>query len=120
MLKDDGTMTTEFINATLYTDPQEDLVDGETPAYYYIDKAELEAGDVLIASDSQTKYTVQETENLKGVYRLNLGYAVFCPIRVEDQNEEFTIIASGTSRGIDMYDYIAADASTVQENQIME
>lgn len=120
VLKDDGTMTTEFVDATLYTDPQEDLVDGETPVYYYIDKADLEAGDVLIASDSQTKYTVQETENLKGVYRLNLGYAVFCPIRVEDQNEEFTIIASGTSRGIDMYDYIAADASTVQENQIME
>lgn len=119
VLKDDGTMTTEFVSVTFYTDPEEQLADGETRSYYYVDLSQLEAGDVLVAQDSQTKFTVRDTVSLKGVYRLNVGYAVFCPINVLDQNDEFTIIASGTSYGVSQYDYIAADASAVVENQIM-
>ena len=120
VLKSDGTMTTEFVSVTLYRDPQEETADGELPSYYYVDMSELEAGDVLVAADSQSRFTVRDTGSLKGVYRLNLGYAVFRPIEILDQNDEFTIIADGTSYGVDRYDYIAADASAVVENQIME
>ena len=113
-------MTTEFVSVTLYRDPHEETADGELPSYYYVDMSELEAGDVLVAADSQSRFTVRDTGSLKGVYRLNLGYAVFRPIEILDQNDEFTIIADGTSYGVDRYDYIAADASAVVENQIME
>lgn len=120
VLKEDGTMTTEFMELTMYADPQEELEEGESPAFYYVDMSKLEPGDVLVAENSQTKYTVRDTGKLKGVYRLNLGYAVFCPIELIDQNDEYTIIATGTAYGVDRYDQIAADASAVVENQIMK
>lgn len=117
---DDGSVSTEFTALTLYTDPQEEPEEGEDPSCYYADTEDLQAGDVLIAPDSQNKYTVKDTETLKGVYNINQGYAVFRLICVLDQNDEFTIIKEGTSSGIDLYDYIVADASAVEENQIME
>lgn len=120
VIQDDGTISTEFVAVSMYTDPQEDLKEGEQPSCYYVDQKNLKAGDILVAPDSQKKYTVKETGVLKGVYSINQGYTVFRLICVRDQNEEFTIIEEGTSAGIDLYDYIAADASDVEENQIME
>lgn len=117
---DNGSISTEFVSLTLYTDPQEELDEGEKPACYYVDTSELNAGDVLVVPDSQSKYTVKDTETLKGVFNINQGYAVFRLICVLDQNDEFTIVEEGTSSGIDLYDYIVADASAVEENQIME
>lgn len=120
VVQSDGTVSTEFIALSLYTDPQEELKEGEMPSCYYADQNKLKAGDVLVAPDSQNRYTVKDTGTLRGVYNLNQGYAVFRLICVKDQNDEFTVIEEGTVSGVDLYDYIAADASTVKENQIME
>ena len=119
VLKSDGTMTTEFVSVTLYRDPQEETADGELPSYYYVDMSELEAGDVLVAADSQSRFTVRDTGSLKGVYRLNLGYAVFRPIEILDQNEEYAIVSKNTSYGLSLYDHIVRNADSVNEEEIL-
>ena len=116
---DDGTKTTEFVSASLYakSEPEEDE-GGE--AVYYVDKSAFEEGDVLVATDSDSKYTIGPVGTLEGVYSVNRGYAVFRKINIIDQNSEYCIVEEGTDYGISMYDYIALNGSSVKENQIVQ
>lgn len=116
---DDGTKSTEFVSASLYakSEPEED---GDGEAVYYVDKSVFNEGDVLVATDSDSKYTIGPVGTLEGVYSLNRGYAVFRKINIIDQNSEYCIVEEGTDYGISMYDYIALDGSSVKENQIVQ
>ncbi len=91
----------------------------ETEDSYYIDAAEITRGDVAIKPDSNERYTLNHTETLEGVYNINKGYAVFKRIEKLFENEEYTIVKSGTSYGISLYDHIALDSSAVKENEII-
>ncbi len=112
-----GNETTEFLSPTCYEDKE--IPEGSGTYYYYVDMDSLQEGDVLIKPDSMERYTVGTTDSLQGVYCINKGYTVFRKVEIIDQNEEYAIVQSGTTYGIEQYDYIVRDSSTVNESDIL-
>ena len=110
LVKDSASGNINFIATALYY---------ETDDAYYIDEEEITAGTVLQRPDSNETYTVGETATLKGVYNINKGYAVFKQINILYQNEEYSIVETGTSYGIALYDHIALDGTKVNENDLI-
>lgn len=107
----EGKETMEFTDVTVFH---------ETEDAYYIDGSDLEKGDVINKPDSGETMTLEATATLQGVYNINKGYAVFRKVEILFQNEEYTIVNTGTSYGLSLYDHIALDASTIKENQIVQ
>lgn len=92
----------------------------ETDDYYYIDNELLQRGDRLVKANSNDEYVVgADTGKLKGVYNVNKGYAVFKQIEILYQNDDYSIIKTGTSYGISMYDHIVLQGDEVEENTII-
>lgn len=109
---DDGKKYTEFIAPTIYY---------ETDDFYYIDSEDVSAEDYILKSDSNATYTIgSNTAMLKGVYNINKGYAVFKQIDLLYQNEEYSIVRTGTTYGIALYDHIALDGSKIKENDLVK
>lgn len=108
--KEDGTPTTEFIETTVYN-----VEEGE----YYLDDSTLRLGDRLIKPDSTDTYTISKQGSLIGVYNINKGYADFKQIVILYQNEEYAIVQSNTNYGLNVYDYIVLNASTVNEDDFI-
>ncbi len=92
-----------------------------TEDYYYVDKDEVPDGTILQKPNSTDTYTVgKETATLPGVYNINKGYAVFKQIDVLYKNEEYSIVKTGTTYGISLYDHIALNGAKVKENQLIQ
>ena len=109
----DGSASIVFVPTTLYNS-----VDG----YYYIeisDQSEIKAGDYLVKPGSSDRFQVGQTAALDGVYNINRGYTVFRQLEILNSNEEYYIVAKGTSYGLSVYDHIVLDASTVTEGAII-
>lgn len=87
---------------------------------YYIDEAEIPAGSVIQKPDSSETYTVSDTNSLKGVYNINKGYAIFKQIDILFQNDEYSVVRTGTSYGIALYDHIALQGSKVSEDDLIQ
>ncbi len=105
-----GAETAEFVSADVY------YVDEETGNYCIAGEG-LMRGVVLQKPDSADRYMVSDTVERDGVYNVNKGYAVFKLIDVISSNGEYTIVASGTSYGLAMYDRIALDGSSIEEGE---
>lgn len=91
-----------------------------TDDYYYIDSESVSAGAIILKPDSSDTYIIgTNTDSLVGVYNINKGYAVFKQINILYQNEEYAIVETKTSYGISLYDHIALDATSVNENQLI-
>ena len=56
---------------------------------------------------------------LIGVYNINKGYADFKQINILYKNDEYSIVESGTTYGLSVYDYIVLDAESVNENDFI-
>jgi hypothetical protein len=102
-----GKETSEIVDVTIYN---------ETETVYYLDTDTLRSGDILILTDSNQRYTVSKTDSLSGVYNINKGYADFRQISILYQNEEYSIVRSNTIYGLNVYDYIVLDSTTVDAN----
>lgn len=107
---ENGTRTTEYVEVEVYS-----LVDGE----YYIDAGILQSGNHLYKPDSQETYTVSKRATLIGVYNMNKGYADFRQIEILYKNEEYAIVRSNTAYGLNVYDLIVQDASSVTVDQFI-
>ena len=105
-----GEHTDTFAAQTIYFSTEYD---------YYVDSENLKDGDVILKPNSKETYTVHKTASLDGIYCINKGYAVFRDIDVIYQNEEYSIIRSGTKYGVNMYDHIALDGSSIAENALI-
>ncbi len=101
-----GNETSEFVNVSVYS---------ETDTQYYLDTDVLRSGDTLIMLDSNQRYTVSMTDTLIGVYNINKGYADFREISILYQNDEYAIVKSNTTYGLNVYDYIVLDSSTIDD-----
>lgn len=108
--KEDGTLSAEEIELTVYN---------ETETDYYVSDASLRIGDYLISQDSGEKYAVSKKATLIGVYNMNKGYADFRQIIILYQNEEYAIVKSNTEYGLNAYDYIVLDASSVTDDALI-
>ena len=92
----------------------------ETDDFYYIDDETVSAGDVVVKNNSSGTYTIgSDVDKLTGVYNINKGYAVFKQIDILTQNNKYTIVDTGTSYGVALYDHIALDGSKIKENQLV-
>jgi len=107
---EDGSVSTEFVATTIYNVTQEE---------YYVDDSTLRIGDYIIKPDSNDKYAISKKASLIGVYNINKGYADFKQINILYQNKEYSIVESNTQYGLNVYDYIVLDASTVNEDDFI-
>ena len=107
---ENGNATTEFVETTIY-----DATDTE----YYLDDSVLHAGSYIIKPESTEKHAVSKTGSLIGVYNINKGYADFKQVSILYQTEEYAIVKSNTVYGLNVYDYIVLDASTVNDNEFI-
>ena len=83
---------------------------------YYIDRSSVTDGELVKLTETNATYTIgTDTEILKGVYNINKGYAVFRIINIVTQTDEYAIADMDSK--ISLYDYIALDASKVEEGQ---
>ncbi len=109
---EDGSISSEMLEVDLYNFDEE-------AKEYYLDSSILNTGDILYKLDSQETFTVSRRATLIGVYNMNKGYADFKQINILYQNEEYAIVKSNTRYGLNVYDYIALDASTVSDDQFI-
>ena len=107
---ENGNATTKFVETNIYD---------ETETEYYLDDSVLRAGNYLLKPDSADKYAVSKTGSLIGVYNINKGYADFKQVSILYQNDEYSIVKSNTSYGLNVYDYIVLDAATVHDNEFI-
>ena len=110
--RDNGDISSEFVEAGVYSYDENEGV-------YYMDTSVLKAGDVLYKTDSQETYTVSKRATLIGVYNVNKGYADFKQINILYQNDEYSIVKANTTYGLNVYDYIVLDGSSVSDDQII-
>ncbi len=107
---EDGSVSTEFVEATIYNSTDED---------YYIDTSLFEIGDNVIMPDSTEKYAISKKATLIGVYNINKGYADFKQITILNQNEEYAIVKSNTEYGLSVYDHIVLKGNSVNEDDFI-
>lgn len=107
---DDGTSSSEEITIETYAKKED---------YYYVDDTQLKAGDYLLKELSNSEYPVSTKGELVGVYNMNKGYADFKEINILYQNEEYSIVQPHTEYGLNVYDYIVLDSSTINENDFV-
>lgn len=109
---DNGDISSKLYEISLYSYDEEA---GE----YYVDASILDAENVLLKEDGQETFVVSKRATLTGVYNLNNGYADFRQINILSQNEEYAIVKANTRYGLNVYDYIALNAETVQDDQFI-
>lgn len=110
---EDGTISSERLDVEVYN------YSSETQEYY-LDSSILNAGDILYKLDGQETYIVSKRATLIGVYNMNKGYADFKQINILYQNDEYAIVKSNTKYGLNVYDYIVLDASSVTDDQFIQ
>lgn len=107
---EDGTITTQFVDATIYN-----IQNGEC----YVDENVFHAGDNIVMPETGERYPVSKQASLIGVYNINKGYADFKQITILAQNDEYAIVKSNTDYGLSVYDHIVLKGDTVTENDFI-
>lgn len=107
---EDGSVTTEFIETTIYSESDTD---------YYVDTSTLRIGDYICMPDSTEKYPISKVGTLVGVYNINKGYADFKEITVLYSNDEYSIVKSNTTYGLSVYDHIVLEAESIQDDDFI-
>jgi len=105
-----GKESAEFVSINAYA---------ETDDSYYVSQDNLSVGDTIQMPDSSEQYSLKDTAKRKGVYNMDKGYAIFRQIEVISDNEEYSVVQSGTKFGISLYDHIALNGSEVQEGDFL-
>lgn len=93
----------------------------------YVKTDQFEKGDVIMLPESgessdessRTKYTLDKTMPLPGVYNVNKGYAEFKEVNILCESDEYYIVKEGSTYGLSNYDFIALDGSEIQDNEIV-
>ena len=107
---EEGNSSISFITPTVYY---------KTDEYCYVAKDLITDGDIIVLSDSNTRYQIGATSIVQGVYQINSGYTIFKRIEILDETSDYYIVAEGVSGGIVVYDHIVLDGSTVDESEIV-
>ena len=107
---EEGEATTVFVEASIYNETEEE---------FYLDGASLRIGEYIVMPETSEKYALSKRGSLIGVYNINKGYADFKQINILYNNDEYSIVQSNTSYGLNVYDYIVLDATTVSEDELI-
>ncbi|MDI9242612.1 HlyD family efflux transporter periplasmic adaptor subunit [Fusibacillus kribbianus] len=121
----DGTVTTEFVEADILRITDEDekqaaeAAGEEITDNCYVSIDNFSEGDYLLLPDSNERYQIGQKEVLTGVYNVNRGYAVFKYIRILDDNSEYCIAKKNVSYSLRTYDQIALHGDRVSDDAIL-
>lgn len=107
---EDGQQSSELVSVAVYAEKEDGI---------YVDANQLKIGDYLLLENSMSENAVSQVGELVGVYCINQGYAEFRQIVILYQNDEYAIIQKNTPSGINEYDYIVLDASTVSPDDFI-
>lgn len=107
---EDGQQSSEIVSVAVYAEKEDGI---------YVDANQLKIGDYLLLEGSMSENAVSQVGELVGVYCINQGYAEFRQIVILYQNDEYAIIQKNTPSGINEYDYIVLDASTVSPDDFI-
>ncbi len=96
-----------------------DVLPASEDAHVYLNPSQFEEGSVLIKPGSTETYVLKETVPLPGVYCINKGYAVFRPVTILCENDDYYIVQEGISYSLSNYDHIVQNASEVEEEEVI-
>ena len=85
----------------------------------YVDPDNFEKNAILKKAGSSDTYQLTETKQLKGVYNINRGYAVFRQVKILCESDEYYIVQSGDDYGLSNYDHIALTGKDVHEGDVI-
>ena len=85
----------------------------------YIDPDDFEENTTLRKPDSSDTCQLNKTRELKGVYNINRGYAVFRQVQILCESDEYYIVQSGDDYGLSNYDHIALTGKDVHEGDVI-
>lgn len=105
-----GKELTEFVPAEVYFAKDDNV---------YLDTTIFKKDDLLVKPKSTDTFLLHERKNLKGVYSINKGYAVFKQIRILCESDEYFIVEEGNNYGLSNYDHIALNGKKIQENEVV-
>lgn len=120
-----GEIFTKYVELNVYK---------ETDTEYYVEMLNLAIGDTLVSSDNEkptydeeethnkarsSEFTVGKQGTLIGVYNINKGYADFKKVDVLYSNDEYSIIKPYDANGIKAYDFIALDATAINNKDFI-
>ena len=103
---------TQFMDLPVVTSDDEAV-------YIEPDEAGLKVGDMILQGTGETaaQYTVSELKPHAGVYVANSSVANFVVIEILEQNQEYTIVETGSIVGLQPFDTIVSDAKNIEEGQ---
>ncbi len=107
---ENGNLISSFTEADIYKTTDDSV---------YVNKDNFDAGTVIVMPDSSSRYVVGPVAKLKGVYCVNTGYTIFCPVEIIDQNNEYYIVKQKVTHGITVYDRIILDADKYKPNEMI-
>ena len=87
---------------------------------YYLDDSVLRAGEIIDRPNSSEQFTLEEQDELIGVYYINKGYPDFRQINILYQNEEYAIVEPNSLYGLQEYDYIVLYANSIKMNNYIQ
>lgn len=107
---ENGNIVPSFAEADIYK---------TTDEYVYVNKESFESGQVIVMPDSSSRFVIGPAAKLKGVYCVNTGYTIFCPVEILDQNNEYYIVKQKITHGITVYDRILLEADKYKPNEMI-
>ncbi len=101
--------------------PIDSVPSDEIYTYVPLDFSSLKLGDLLVLNQAdENPYGISEVENVKGVYKINYGYAEFCKIIINEDSpviNGYCILDSAQNKRIKLSDQIIVDAKNIVEGQ---
>lgn len=70
-------------------------------------------------TESAGLYQIAQRMPLKGAYNVNKGYTVFKKVEVLESANGYSIVKKSSSYGLQVYDHIVLDASSVYDGQLL-
>ena len=87
--------------------------------YYYLDSLQFERGSHLVDLETGATFTLRGTSSLQGVFNINRGYAVFRPITILSESQEYLVVREGDPHGLVNFDRIVRDGRSVRELEVV-
>ncbi len=111
-LNENGEVVNSLINPPIVDTDEE---------FYYVNKVDFAEDAVLVVQDSQEAKSINDFGRITrtGVYCVNRGVTEFTVVEPLETDGEFTIVEDHVSYSLSQFDRIILDASTVEENQII-